>query len=291
MRWLPFQRFVIEVPATPDEVRRRLRAAVAPRGRVSPRELPFKGTVGERSFQLQLALDYFLRGYRNAFAPVAHGNVEAGVLGTRVAVRMRLATAVLIFEIVWLAFAAVWTSIVLVATLRDAAPLWAPLFGFAFLGVGYGMMIAFFLHESRRMQDTFKRLLLDETPASDLPRSSLSWLFDVTVRGAERFERRFNYVFLALIGLAGLAAVLNWERTITACSKAQSRQEFSCPSDGRILLAWSLAVIVVSAGFASRVVLHRRLRLLYAPLLLAIVAAGGVALWMATHHPRWGVPG
>lgn len=292
MRWLPLKRFVIEVPAAPDEVRRRLLAAVAPRGRVTRGERPLKGTVDARSFQLQLELGYFLRGYQNAFAPVAHGTFEESTEGTRLAVRMRLAVAVLIFEIAWLAFAAVWTSVVLGAALRDAAPWWAPLVGFAFVGVGYSIMIVPFSHDARRMQDTFERLLLDATPATDLPRSSLSWLSDFTLRGAEPFERRFNSIFLGVTVLAGLATLLNWERTVPACTKEQYGQdEFSCPSDARIILAWSLAAIVILSGFASRFALHRRLRLAYVPLLLVVVAAGAAALWMATHHPRWGVPG
>jgi hypothetical protein len=76
------ERFGLEVPSSPGEVRERLERVPA----------AFTGTVSDDAFRLSGVL-----GYRNAFAPIAHGSFRTGVAGTRVDVKLRLRPAVAVF--------------------------------------------------------------------------------------------------------------------------------------------------------------------------------------------------
>jgi hypothetical protein len=289
MRLLPSERFVLDAPAAPDEVRERLLSAVAPRRRLSIRkpELPFTGRVEADSFEVRPVLRY-----RNSFAPIARGSFASGLTGTRIEVRMRMHPAVAIFMAVWLSGAAAFFVVALVVAFRDPPRSWLPLVALAFIAFGYGLTMLSFSFEARRMRTNLALLLVSGAPATELPRTDLSWLFEFRLRGAEAPERRFNRAFLAIYLIAGALMVFTWDRTVTACSNAQyhRRDEFSCPSEARIALIWVLGAILVATGFASRLALHRRLRRAYIPLAFVVIAVGLGAAWLITHHPRWGVP-
>jgi hypothetical protein len=286
---LPSERFVIDAPAAPDEVRDRLLNAVAPRRRLSIRkpESPFTGTVEADSFELSPVL-----GYRNSFAPIARGSFASGVEGTRIEVRVRILPAVAIFMAIWLSLAAAFFLVALVVAFRDPSRSWFPLVALAFFAFGYSLMALSFSFEAQRMRTNLALLLVSGTPATELRRTDLSWLTDFRLRGAEAPERRFNRAFLAMYLIAGALTLFTWERTLTACSNAQyhRRDEFSCPSDVRIALIWVLGGILVATGLASRFALHRRIRRAYVPLTLVVIAVAAAAAWLITHHPRWGVP-
>jgi hypothetical protein len=289
MLLFPYGRFVIDAPAAPDEVRDRLQTAVAPHRRSALRdaEAPLTGTVAANSFELRPVL-----GYRNSFAPIAHGSFASGVAGTRIDVRLRMLWPVAIFMAIWLAGAAAFLVVAFVVAFRDPSRWWFPLIGLAFLAFGYGLMALSFWFEARRMRTDLERLLVSGAAAAELRRSDWSWLSDFRLRGAEPPERRFNRVFLAIYVVAAALTVFAWERTATACSKDQYQRpdEFSCPSDARIALTWALGALLVATGLASRFALHRRIRRAYIPLLVVVVVVGTVAAWLITHHPRWGVP-
>jgi hypothetical protein len=165
------------------------------------------------------------------------------------------------------------------------------LIGLAFFAFGYLLMAFSFSFEARRIR-TKLTLLVTGTPAADLPRTDLSWLTDLRLPNAEPPERRFNRLFLATYGACGALVLLTWFRTGGACSNYQyhHRSEYSCPSDTRIVATWLLAVALIATGFASRVVLHKRLRAAYVPVLLLLGAIGVAAAWSLTHHPHWGIP-
>ena len=93
MQFLPDKRFVIDAGVGPDEVRDRLRTAVAPVRRFALRRptLPFAGTVGSKSFELRPVL-----GYGNSFAPLVQGSyatVVSGIVGLPVTVPSRTSWA------------------------------------------------------------------------------------------------------------------------------------------------------------------------------------------------------
>jgi hypothetical protein len=282
------ERFVIDAQAAPEEVRDRLSSAVAPGRRVSLRkpEAVFTGTVGSNSFQLRPVL-----GYHNSFVPTARGSFASGSAGTRVDVRLRLLPAVAIFMVVWLSLAAAFFLAMVVIAVLNPSRSWLPLIGIAFFAFGYLLMTLSFSFEARRIR-TNLAMLLSGTPVSDLPRTDVSWLSDFRPRNADVPERRFNRVFLAIYGISGALTVSTWFRTVGACSNPQyyRRNEYSCPSDGRIALTWILGVVLVATVFASRVALHKRARHAYIPLVLIVAVVGALAGWLITHHARWGVP-
>jgi hypothetical protein len=288
MPLFPDERFVIDAQAAPDEVRDRLSSAVARGRRVSLRrpKAVFTGTVGTNSFQLRPVL-----GYRNSFVPVARGSFTSGSAGTRVDVRLRMLPAVAIFMAVWLSLATAFFLGLVVIAFRNPARSWLPLVGIVFFAFGYLLMKLSFSFEARRIRANLA-LLLSGTPASDLPRTDLSWLSDFRLRNAEVPERRFNRIFLAIYGISGGLTVLTWFRTVSACSNLQyhHRNEYACPSDGRIAFTWILGVVLVATIFASRVALHKRGRRAYIPLVLIVAMIGALAGWLITHHGQWGVP-
>jgi hypothetical protein len=288
MPLFPDERFVIDAQAAPEEVRDRLSSAVASGRGVSLRkpEAVFTGTVGSNSFQLRPVL-----GYRNSFVPTARGSFASGSAGTRVDVRLRLLPAVAIFMVVWLSLAAAFFLVMVVIAVLNPSRSWLPLIGIAFFAFGYLLMTLSFSFEARRIR-TNLAMLLSGTPVSDLPRTDVSWLSDFRLRNADVPERRFNRVFLAIYGISGALTVSTWFRTVGACSNPQyyRRNEYSCPSDGRIALTWILGVVLVATVFASRVALHKRARHAYIPLVLIVAVVGALAGWLITHHARWGVP-
>jgi hypothetical protein len=288
MRLFPAERFVIDAQAAPDEVRDRLSSAVVHGRRVSLRrpEAVFTGTVGANSFQLRSVL-----GYRNSFVPTAHGSFATGSTGTRVDVRLRMFPAVAIFMAVWLSLAAAFFLVMVVIAVRNPSRSWLPLVGIAFFAFGYLLMNLSFSFEARRIRTNLV-LLLSGTPVTDLPRTDVSWLSDFRVRNAELPERRFNRAFLVIYGISGALTVSTWFRTVGACSNLQyhHRNEYACPSEGRIALTWILGVVLVATVFASRVALHTRRRGAYIPLVLIVAVIGALAGWLITHHGQWGVP-
>jgi hypothetical protein len=288
MPLFPDERFVIDAQAAPDEVRDRLSSAVWSGRRVSLRrpEAVFTGTVGPNSFELRPVL-----GYRNSFVPIARGSFTSGSAGTRVDVRLRMFPVVAIFMAVWLSLAAAFFLVMVVIAVGNPSRSWLPLVGIAFFAFGYLLMNLSFSFEARRSR-TNLALLLSGTPVSDLPRTDLSWLSDFRLRNAEAPERRFNRIFLAIYGISAALTVLTWDRTVGACSNPQyyHRDEYSCPSEGRIALTWILGVVLVATVFVSRVALHKRGRGAYIPLVLIVAVIGALAGWLITHHSRWGVP-
>jgi hypothetical protein len=117
------------------------------------------------------------------------------------------------------------------------------------------------------------------------------WVSKLRYADAAPPERWFNRVFLTSYVVAGALAVYAWEHTASSCTNPQyhRRDEFSCPSSGRIAFTWALIAVLIGTAFASRFVLWRRLRAAYVPLLVAVVGIALVAAWLISHHPRWGV--
>jgi FtsH-binding integral membrane protein len=288
MPLLPAERFVIDAPAAPDEVRERLSSAVVRSRKASVRtpEAPFTGTMDANSFELRPVL-----GYRNSFVPTARGSFASGVAGTRIDVRLRMLPGVVLFMALWLSLSAAFFIGMLVIAFRNPSRWWLPLVGIAFFAFGYGLMALSFSFEARRIR-TNLTLLVSGIPASELPRTDLSWLSDFRLRNAETPERRFNRIFLTTYSISGALTVLTWDRTVTACSNPQyqHRDQYSCPGDARIALTWILGGVLVATGLLSRVALHKRVRRAYIPLALIVLVVGAVAGWLITHHAHWGVP-
>ena len=158
MPFLPDKRFVIDARVTPEEVRERLRAAVAPVRRFALRRptLPFAGEVGPQTFELRPVL-----GYGNSFAPLVQGSYAMDVSGTRIDVRMRLLRPVAAFMGAWLAVAGFLVVVASIAAARDPLRLGFVILALAFFGVGYSCMAVLFWLETRRTRTKLERLLGD----------------------------------------------------------------------------------------------------------------------------------
>jgi len=98
---LPYQKLVIEVPYSREELTRRLGREVTDRKRgwgwSEKRAELFEGVVSDEGFQIKRIIDY-----RNSFLPVIQGRFYPHVKGVRVEITMRLHVAVLVFSVVWL---------------------------------------------------------------------------------------------------------------------------------------------------------------------------------------------
>jgi hypothetical protein len=98
---LPYQKIVIEVPYSREELTRRLGKEVTGRqwswGWTEKRAELFEGVVSDEGFQISRII-----AYRNSFLPVIQGRFHPHVKGVRVEITMRLHVAVLIFSVVWL---------------------------------------------------------------------------------------------------------------------------------------------------------------------------------------------
>ena len=288
MRFLPRERFVIEAEDAPETVRERLVAGTAPRQRSfrRKRDKPFAGTVEYGSFELRPVLSQGL----NSFAPVAEGSFASGVAGTRVEVRLRLSRGVAAFMSVWLFGALAFVAAGIVISFLHPSSFWFPLAALALFAWGYGLMTIGFSVEGRRMRRNLESVLVARVPATDLRPTDISWLFDFRLLTADPLERAFNRVFLGAYAIAGILAVFTWERTASACSDMQRRNDFSCPSGGRIALTWGLLALLIGTGIASRFAIHRRFRRAYAPLLLVVGVIAVAALWLLVHRDHWGMP-
>lgn len=107
---MPFYAFHLDVPAPPDVVAQRIRAAVSQpptfwesmksswRG-PRPSGRPFLGTVEGLSFRIRRDIQY-----RNSFLPIIRGSITATSNGSRVNVLMFMHPAVLLFALGWFGF-------------------------------------------------------------------------------------------------------------------------------------------------------------------------------------------
>lgn len=100
---VPYQKFVIEVPYSREELIRRLGSEISgrpqDRGSSGERTKSFKGEISDEGFQISRIINY-----RNSFLPVIEGRFSPQVKGVRVEIKMKLHSVVLIFCIVWLCF-------------------------------------------------------------------------------------------------------------------------------------------------------------------------------------------
>jgi len=136
---MPFYRFHLDVPASPDVVVQRLQSVVSPKRWFwssylmpllrDPSDRPFLGTVRRDSFKI-----YRNIWYRNSFLPIIRGRILGEPSGTRVYVTMVVSP--------WVAtFAAGWFGAVGYASLKDSL---VGGLGLLFLGV-FMLTLGFYL--------------------------------------------------------------------------------------------------------------------------------------------------
>lgn len=166
MPLLPYARWTLQSPLTPEEVRRRLSGVVEP-----PRlfRLPF--TRGPLSFQGETQLAGFklwrIISYRNSFLPIIVGTVAAAPRGSVISITFRLHRLVL-------GFLAVWCGLPVLASLSALADgmtrgelsllAFAPV-PLCIVALGYGLTMAGFLWELPKAQEWLQSTV-EGTPIS-----------------------------------------------------------------------------------------------------------------------------
>ena len=146
MPLLPYQRYEVISPKTPDKVRAALRGAVEPRCflRFGAGTRPFEGEVEQRTFDLKRTI-----GYQNAFLPRIQGTVDATPGGSRISVTMSLHPVVLVFMTAWLGFAAVGCGALLVSGLSGRGSVYGALGPAVMFVLGWTLAAGGFTFEER----------------------------------------------------------------------------------------------------------------------------------------------
>jgi hypothetical protein len=146
---------------------------------------------------------------------------------------------------------------------------------------------------ARDVRSELDRLLTDADGVGVLvePRAidSGTW-FQLWYPDAEPPERRFNVASFVAAQIAALVGGVAWLVTLSACSNTQFKDpRFSCPSGARIGTVWILLAAAVGSLFLSRILIARRLRRWYRPLLILNVLCGVALLMLLIFRPSWGV--
>jgi len=199
---MPFYAFHIDVPAQPDVVAERVRAAVAdvptfwqsiksswkgPR----PSGRPFLGNVEGRSFRIRRDINY-----RNSFLPLIRGRIVPTPSGSRVNVFMFMHPFTFMFMIFWFGFLVASLSKVLDA---NVARTYIPL---AMIVFGLVLSLGGFFFEALKVMPLLSEAVFNPAISAAPGRDPQSVLGEKTaVPGAERSPR-------AAILLVGVALVL-----------------------------------------------------------------------------------
>lgn len=159
---LPFERFTLHSNLRPDDILYRLRENVEPertfrfRGFLfSGNGKPYEGSVNQNgTFSIKRLINY-----RNSFLPVIEGVVEHEGRGSRVKVKMRLNTFVLVFIAIWLGVVGIVSIAMLIGALNSGIldrGTFIPLGMFLF---GAVMTVLAFKFESTRSKKDLAELL------------------------------------------------------------------------------------------------------------------------------------
>ena len=155
-RLLPYRRFSIDTPLSPDEAIARLREVVEPVKwlRSSRDHAVFEGAVTNDTF----VIERILKG-RNSFRPVVSGRVESVPgNGARVTGHMRLALPTIVFVILW--FSGVTWACILTARGIIQRQIGAPgLIPFGLLLFGIALTYGGFLSEAHRTARALDRVV------------------------------------------------------------------------------------------------------------------------------------
>lgn len=208
---MPFYAFHIDVPAQPDVVAERVRAAVAsvptlwqsiksswkgPR----PSGRPFLGKVEGRSFRIRRDIQY-----RNSFLPLIRGRIVPTPTGSRVNVFMFMHPFSFLFMVGWFGF--------LVATLwkvldANIARSFIPL---AMIVLGLLMSVGGFFYEALKVMPLLSEAVFNPAIAAVPERDTQSFLREKTAApGAERSPRAAIAIGCVALLLVAVMAVINF---------------------------------------------------------------------------------
>jgi hypothetical protein len=152
MKFLPYENFYLVTPLKPAEVQERLEqnTQAAPGFSFSSMfsqsyDACFSGYVINATFEFKRNINY-----RNSFLPLISGSTEAWPGGSRVHVKMRLNTAVMIFMCVWLGGVGLACAGVIASGVSDKHFEPAALIPFGMFLFGYALATGGFKYESNK---------------------------------------------------------------------------------------------------------------------------------------------
>ncbi len=167
MRLWPSNVFAIETSLTPQEVATVVGAETQERFTYfswAP-VLTFRGTVSEAGFRL-IRISFARRG----FPPVTVGVITPTASGSTVVVGTRLGAAGVVFWCFWFGFIAIFTAVLLAASLRGERV--DPL-GFVVAGglavFGYTFTTMLFWFDARRVESSLRKLIVPEPTTTRPP--------------------------------------------------------------------------------------------------------------------------
>lgn len=161
MKLLPFEDFYINTNLKPGEVQSSLEKEVEPDKEFSFKNLfittsdyYFSGYVVNGTFEFKRIISY-----RNSFLPQIKGSTEAWLNGSRVHIKMRMHTAVIIFMCIWLGFTALFGIGFLIQEMNKRPFEIADLTPCGMFLFGYLLTMGCFKYESVKAKDKLLELL------------------------------------------------------------------------------------------------------------------------------------
>jgi hypothetical protein len=162
MKFFPFENFYIITKLQVAEVQHRLENEVEPDTGFSFKDLfssassslYFSGYVLNGTFKFKRVINY-----RNSFLPEIKGSTETYLDGSRVHVKMRLNTAVLLFMCVWLGGVTLAGIGIMVSSIIDRKFEWAMLLPLGMFAFGYTLATGGFKYESQKAKSKLLEIL------------------------------------------------------------------------------------------------------------------------------------
>ena len=160
MKYLPFENISYSSQLDPEEILKRINEIIEPKKTFrmagffgNNKHKPYEGNTNGMAFNITRII-----GYRNSFLPRIEGLIEKDFQGTKIGIKMRLHSFVMVFMFIWLGAVGLTCLACLTALLnnKDFEPL--TLIPFGMLIFGYGLLTAGFKYESLKSKKYLAQL-------------------------------------------------------------------------------------------------------------------------------------
>ncbi|UZR99719.1 hypothetical protein [Chondrinema litorale] len=150
MKYLPLEDITYQTKLNTNEIVDRLNEVVEPKKTFrmngffgNSEHKPYEGSIHNMSFKINRII-----GYRNSFIPIITGTLEEEMNGTKVNVKMRLHSFVIVFMFIWFGGVGIASLAVISYYLNNENFEPMSLIPFGMLIFGYAMVLGGFKYES-----------------------------------------------------------------------------------------------------------------------------------------------